>query len=130
MDNLTKVFGTHTLETGVYIERMRQDEVGSGNTRGSFDFGRNTNNPFDSNYAFSNALLGNFNSYSEASMRTYSLYRYTQNEFYVQDSWKASRRLNLEFGIRFYSAPATYDIRQFLTTFIPSTYDPKTAAVM
>jgi len=130
IDNVTKVLGTHTLKAGIYIERMRKDEVGSANTRGSFDFGRNTNNPFDSNYAFSNALLGNFNSYSEASMRTYSLYRYTQTEFYVQDSWKTSKRLNLEVGIRFYSSPATHDIRQFLTTFIPSTYDPKTAAVM
>jgi hypothetical protein len=130
VDNVTKVLGTHTLKGGIYIERMRKDEVGSGNTRGSFDFGRNTNNPFDSNYAFSNALLGNFNSYSEASMRTYSLYRYTQVEFYAQDSWKVSKRLNLELGLRFYSAPPAHDIRQFLTTFISSRYDPKTAAVM
>ena len=130
VNNVNKILGTHALKFGLYIERMRKDEVGGANTRGSFDFGRNTNNPFDSNYAFSNALLGNFNSYSEASLRTYSLYRYTQTEFYAQDSWKVSRRLNLELGIRFYSAPATHDIRQFLTTFIPSTYDPKTAAVM
>jgi hypothetical protein len=130
VNNVSKVLGTHALKFGIYVERMRKDEVGGANTRGSFDFGRNTNNPFDSNYAFSNALLGNFNSYSEANLRTYSLYRYTQTEFYAQDSWKVSTRLNLELGIRFYSAPATYDIRQFLTTFIPSTYDPKTAAVM
>ena len=128
--NMTKVQGTHTLKGGVYIERMRKDEVGSGNTRGAFDFGRNTNNPFDSNYAFSNALLGNFNSYSEASMRTYSLYRYTQVELYGQDSWKVSKRLNLEMGLRVYSSPATHDIRQFLTTFIPSTYNLNTAAVL
>lgn len=130
VDNVTKVQGTHTLKGGIYIERMRKDEVGSGNTRGAFDFGRNTNNPFDSNYAFSNALLGNFNTYSEASLRTYSLYRYTQTEFYVQDSWKASKRLNVEIGLRVYSSPATHDIRHFLTTFLPSAYDPKTAAVL
>jgi hypothetical protein len=130
VDNVSKNLGTHALKFGIYIERMRKDEVGGTNTRGSFDFGRNTNNPFDSNYAFSNALLGNFNTYSEANLRTYSLYRYTQTEFYAQDSWKASKRLNLEVGIRFYSSPATHDIRQFLTTFIPSTYNAGTAAVM
>jgi hypothetical protein len=128
--NVSKVIGTHSFKFGVYIERMRKDEVGSANTRGAFDFGRNTNNPFDSNYAFSNCLLGNFNSYSEANLRTYSLYRYTQTEFYVQDSWKATRRLSLEFGVRFYSAPPAHDIRQFLTTFIPGAYDPRKAAVM
>lgn len=130
VDNVSWMKGTHAFKFGFYFERMRKDEVGSGNTRGSFDFGRNTNNPFDSNYAFSNALLGNFNSYSEASQRTYSLYRYLQSEFYAQDSWRASKKLTLEFGLRLYSSPATHDIRQFLTTFIPSTYSPQTAAVM
>jgi hypothetical protein len=130
VDNQSKVIRTHTLKFGVYIERMRKDEVGGLNPRGSFDFGRNTNNPFDSNYAFSNALLGNFNSYSEASLRTYSLYRYTQVEFYAQDSWRVSKRLSLELGVRFYSAPPAHDIRRYLTTFEPSTYDLKTAAVM
>lgn len=130
VNNLSKIVNRHALKFGIYLERMRKDEVGSGNTRGSFDFGRNVNNPFDSNYAFSNALLGYFNSYSEASLRTYSHYRYLQTEFYAQDSWKATQRLTIEAGIRFYSSPATHDERQFLTTFIPSTYDPRTAAVM
>jgi len=130
VDNVSWMKGRHALKFGVYFERMRKDEVGSGNTRGSFDFGRNVNNPFDSNYAFSNALLGNFNTYSEASLRTYSHYRYLQSEFYAQDSWKATNKLTLEFGIRFYSSPATHDVRQFLTTFVPSTYNASTAAVM
>ncbi|MBE0658217.1 MAG: TonB-dependent receptor [Bryobacteraceae bacterium] len=129
-DNLSWMKGAHALKFGVYLERMRKDEVGGANTRGAFTFDRNVNNPFDSNYAFSNALLGNFNSYSEASLRTYSHYRYLQSEFYVQDSWRASRKLTLELGLRLYSSPATHDDRQFLTTFIPSTYSAQTAAVM
>jgi hypothetical protein len=130
VDNVSWMIGSHSLKFGIYLERMRKDEVGSGNTRGAFTFDRNTNNPFDSNYAFSNALLGNFNSYSEASLRTYSHYRYLQTEFYAQDTWRASRRLTLEFGIRFYVSPATHDDRQFLTTFIPSLYNANSAAVM
>ncbi len=130
VDNQSKLIGTHTLKFGIYIERMRKDEVGNGNTRGAFDFGRNTNNPFDANYAFANALLGNFNSYTEASFRNYSLYRYTQVEWYGQDTWKLSRRLTLELGIRFTSAPPAHDIRKYLTTFDPSTSDPRTAAVL
>jgi hypothetical protein len=130
VDNQSKVLGTHAIKFGVYIERMRKDEVGSGNTRGSFSFSRNTNNPFDTNYDFANALLGIFNSYSEASFRNYSLYRYTQVEFYGQDSWRISKRLSLELGVRFYSSPPAHDIRQYLTTFDPSTYSIKSAAVL
>jgi hypothetical protein len=129
-DNLNWMKGSHALKFGIYLERMRKDEVGGANTRGAFDFGRNVNNPFDSNYAFTNALLGNFNSYSEANRRTYSHYRYLQTEFYAQDSWRVSRKLTLELGIRFYSSPATHDDREFLTTFMPSTYNAQTAAVM
>jgi len=130
VDNVSWIKGTHAMKFGVYFERMRKDEVGGGNTRGSFDFGRNVNNPFDSNYAFSNALLGNFNTYSEASFRTYSHYRYLQTEFYAQDSWRASSKLTIEAGIRFYSSPATHDDRGFLTTFVPSAYNAQDAAVM
>ncbi len=130
VDNISKMWGRHALKFGIYIERMRKDEVGGTNPRGVLTFDRNTNNPFDSNYAFSNALLGNFNTYSEASLRPYSLYRYTQTEFYAQDSWKASRKFTMELGVRFYSSPATHDIRQYITTFIPSDYNRQTAAVL
>jgi hypothetical protein len=130
VDNVSWMKGTHALKFGVYFERMRKDEVGGGNTRGAFDFGRNVNNPFDSNYAFSNALLGNFNTYSEASMRTYSHYRYLQTEFYAQDSWKATNKAHCRTRHPLLLSPATHDDRQFLTTFIPSTYNPQTAAVM
>ncbi len=129
-NNLSKVLGTHTLKGGIYIERMRKDEVGGPNTRGAFDFGRNTNNPFDANYAFANALLGNFNSYAEGTFRPYSHYRYTQVEFYFQDAWRLNRKLTLDFGVRFYNAPQAHDDRFAITTFDPSLYDASKAAVL
>jgi hypothetical protein len=114
----------------MYIERMRKDEVGGPNTRGSFAFGRDANNPLDANYAFANALLGNFQSYAEGTFRPYSHYRYTQVEWYAQDSWKATQRLTVDLGIRFYNAPSAHDDRFAITTFDPSLYDARTAAVM
>ncbi len=129
-DNLSKVIGTHTLKAGIYIERMRKDEVGGPNTRGGFSFGRNANNPLDANYAFANALLGNFDNYSEGTFRPYSHYRYTQVEWYVQDSWKASKRLTVDAGVRFYNAPPAHDDRFAITTFDPAQYEPKTAAAL
>ena len=130
MDNFSKVVSGHTFKFGVYIERMRKDEVGGGNTRGAFAFGRDTNNPFDANYAFANALLGNFQSYSEATFRPYSHYRYTQVEWYAQDSWKVTRRLTLELGLRFYNIPNAHDERFAITTFDPSRYNASAAAVL
>ena len=51
-------------------------------------------------------------------------------EWYAQDSWKVSRRLNIDLGIRFYSAPPAHDDRFNITTFDPASYDAKTAAVL
>jgi len=127
-DNFSWLRGSHALKFGAYVERMRKDEVGGPNTRGSFDFGRNTNNPLDSNYAFANALLGNFNSYSEGTFRPYSHYRYTQVEWYAQDSWKVSNKLTLDLGLRMYHGPAAHDDRFNITTFVPSLYDKSKAA--
>ena len=130
VDNLSRIAGRHELKFGFYIERMRKDEVGGAGTNGDFRFDRNVNNPFDSNYAFSNALLGNFYSYAEKTLRPYSHYRYTQVEIYAQDSWKVSRRLTLDFGIRLYSIPGAHDERFNITTFDPGRYDPAKAAVL
>ncbi len=129
-DNFNWLIGTHRLKFGVYIERMRKDEVGGPNTRGSFAFGRDTNNPLDTNYAFSNAILGVFQSYAEGTFRPYSHYRYTQVEWYAQDSWKISRKLTLDYGLRFYNAPGAHDDRFAITTFEPSKYNLSQAAVL
>jgi len=127
-DNFSWLKGSHALKFGIYIERMRKDEVGSPNTRGSFNFGRNTNNPLDTNYAFSNALLGVFNNYSEGTFRPYSHYRYTQTEWYVQDSWKVTNKLTLDLGLRMYNSPAAHDDRFNITTFVPERYNLNEAA--
>ncbi len=129
-DNLSWLKSTHALKFGAYIERMRKDEVGGPNTRGSFDFGRNTNNPLDTNYAFSNALIGVFNNYSEGTFRPYSHYRYTQVEWYAQDSWKVTGKLTLDLGLRMYHGPAAHDDRFNITTFVPSLYDKNKAATL
>lgn len=130
VDNISKIAGRHTVKAGIYIERQRKDEVGSPNTRGEFHFDSDSNNPLDSGYSFSNALLGNFMSYSEGSYRPYSMYRYTQVEAYVQDNWKVAPRLTLDYGVRIYHAPPMHDIRNAVTTFDPSQYDPAAAAVL
>lgn len=129
-DNFNWLVGTHRLKFGAYIERMRKDEVGGPNTRGGFAFDRDTNNPLDSNYAFSNAILGIFRSYSEGNWRPYSHYRYTQVEWYAQDSWRVSRKLTIDYGLRFYNVPGAHDDHFALTTFDPSKYSAAGAAVL
>jgi hypothetical protein len=68
-DNFTRIFNRHTVKTGVYFERVRYFSGGRGTNFGSFDFRSDTNNPLNTGYAYSNALLGVFYSYQESNTR-------------------------------------------------------------
>ena len=57
-------------------------------------------NPLDSNYAFSNAALGVFNSYTESNIRYGANMRQSLVEGFAQDGWKVSRRLSIDYGVR------------------------------
>ncbi len=101
-DNFSVVRSGHGLKFGIYMERnWATDGPASTAWNGRFDFGRDVNNPLDSNWAYSNALLGIATSYTESNTR--AVYRGTNTvyEWFAQDVWKLSRRLTLTYGVRF-----------------------------
>jgi len=100
-DNWSIIRGVHLIKVGVAISRLREYEGEQSVFSGTFSFARDTNNPFDSNWAYSNTLLGNFQSYQEATSRYGANLRQTLAEWFVQDTWKATRRLSLDYGMRF-----------------------------
>ena len=68
-DTVAITRGTHNIKVGFDVYRIREYEGEQSTFSGTFDFGRNTLNPLDSNYAFANAALGVFNSYTESNVR-------------------------------------------------------------
>ncbi len=105
-DGLTKVAGAHTFKAGVYLENAEylQRHHGS-NFAGNFSFNKSSSNPNESNHPYANALLGNFNTYTEVTARVDYQPINKVAEWYVQDNWKVNRRLVLDYGMRL-----TYDI--------------------
>ncbi|MEO7272710.1 MAG: carboxypeptidase regulatory-like domain-containing protein [Vicinamibacterales bacterium] len=103
--NLTWVRGAHSIKTGMYYEDTRNSEgkggVGGGSWSGDFNFGVDTSNPLDANYAYANALLGNINSYTETSGYADVRGQRPTAEAYVQDTWKPARNLTIDYGARF-----------------------------
>lgn len=100
-DNITYTLSSHTLKAGFYAERARNYEGATSTFAGNFTFSNDVNNPLNSGYAYANAVLGNFTQYAEASFRPSGEGRQSLVDFFVQDSWKATRRLSLEYGVRF-----------------------------
>ncbi|MBI3207470.1 MAG: carboxypeptidase regulatory-like domain-containing protein [Candidatus Solibacter usitatus] len=125
-DTLAKNIGSHTLKAGVFFERLRQrDGPWATNFAGNFDFGVNANNPFNSGYAFANAMHGVFNTYTEATAHPVSRIYSRGVDFFVQDTWKVSRKLTLDYGMRFTWYEPFWNFNDQLAGFAPQLYDPK-----
>lgn len=80
--------------------------------------------------AIANAVLGNFDSYSEAGPRPYSSVISNAVEAYAQDTWKATARLTVEMGIR-WSYRQPWQARwNDISNFDPRFYNPANRAVV
>ena len=137
-DNLSIVRGDHTLKFGVYYERVLNGEAPGGNWSGSFDFGTGNANGFtpalgNTGFAYANALLGNFNVYTEDSGRPFTNLALTLVQWYAQDEWRFNRKLTFNYGMRFgYHSPFTqidgqgsnFDPLLFSATNAPLLYVP------
>ena len=128
-DGLTKVWGKHILKFGIdfQADQYLQEHTG-GSFAGNFAFDKNTNNPFDSNYAYSNAILGYFSSYSEINNRPDYKPQSWTFEWYAQDQWRITKKLTLDIGVRFTDGlPQTI---QNGSNFVPSLYSAAQAPVL
>jgi hypothetical protein len=127
VDNLTKVFTKHTVKAGIYIQRGRTDQGTNLNTSPTISFNNEETNPLNTGHPFANALLGHYNSYIQADNHPRGYFRYTNLEFYLQDTWKIHRRLTLDYGMRFSYYQPEYDERLQTNVFNPALYDPSKA---
>ncbi len=123
IDNLSKVWGQHSTKVGFYFQRSRKDQTNFGPVDGSYNFGDDASNPYDSQQGFSNAALGIYNSFSQSSRYVNGQFRYTNVEWYGQDSWKATKRLTLSYGLRFYYVQPQYDKNNLESGFDPARFD-------
>lgn len=100
-DNLSLVRGPHSFKVGIFVDRGREYEGEDGTFAGNFSFSRDVNNPLDANYAYTNAVLGNYYSYVESTSRPGYNGRSTILQWFAQDTWKVNKKLTVDIGVRF-----------------------------
>lgn len=107
-DVITKIQGNHTIKTGIWWEHDGENDhdqvrvspgggVGN-NLNGQFTF--DASNPNSTGSGLADALLGNFDNYSELGWRDYTPWHAFQVGVFGQDSWKATPRLTIQGGLR------------------------------
>jgi hypothetical protein len=134
--SLTKVAGRHTMKGGFYNNHsFKAQNVGAGGIanlsfQGFVDFQNDTNNPLDTAFPFSNAAIGVFRQYLQASKFVEGSMLYNNTEFFLQDNWKVNSRMTLDYGMRFTRQQPQYDQFQQMSNFFPEKWSLSAAPVL
>lgn len=121
-DNLSKVLGKHTVKIGAYIEKNNKIQPAGGGYAGNYNFTPNTLDSLNTGHGYANALIGSVDSYSQQTARAVFNDAYWNAEVYLQDNWRVSRRLTLDFGVRLYHQTPQVDINNTFSNFVPGLY--------
>ena len=123
-NKISWVKGAHQFKAGLYIEKMaRNVSVYSVfNPAGTYYFGSDRASSFDTGYPYSNALLGSIFAYGDDNKKQVNHARYTQVEWFIQDTWRIGRRLTLDPGLRFYRVGDLYSDGATLGLFSEADY--------
>jgi hypothetical protein len=122
-DDFSKVVGSHTLKFGGLVSHGRRTQ----NVNGSPEQGQVTFNTSALNTtgnAVADVLLGNFQKFYQVQTVPIFYGRYNEFGFYAQDSWKVSRKLSVEFGLRYSLFPPTVNILGNNSEFVPGMFNP------
>jgi hypothetical protein len=144
--SLSYIYREHSLKFGVTYNHYQKQENATGIGRpypqGLFTIGNETlptaaqltslgagvglPNNFDSTWAsflIGDAANGTAPGFQQGSTDNNANLNESMLEFYVQDSWRATRRLTLNLGVRYSYFGQPYDNNHELTNFSPSSFN-------
>jgi len=136
-DNFSWIRGSHTIRFGGLWEYSGQNDFdhinvngvpgGTNNQNGRFVF--TDARPGGSNLAMANAALGLYTTYAELGTRSYTPYRGSMFEFFVQDGWKATTKLHIDYGIRYSVIQPYKSLWGNMSVFDVASYNPANRVV-
>ena len=126
--NLTKIRGSHAFKAGVYYQHSFKAQTAFAGHNSGINFIDDASNPYDTGFGYANAAVGVFDYYWQASKYVKPEWVYDNFEFYVQDNWKATKRLTLDYGVRFYYLTPQWDQTLQASTFLPDKFNAANAA--
>jgi len=129
-DNVSKVFNTHTVKFGAFIEQANKNQQSNHDTNIITEGFENicggcggSRSHGGTGYNFADLYTGRPQSFTQATDRPADHFRYYNYEFYAQDSWKVKPNVTFEYGLRVDYLPHNYERNSLGVLFDPSSYD-------
>ncbi|HWZ98656.1 MAG TPA: carboxypeptidase-like regulatory domain-containing protein [Candidatus Dormibacteraeota bacterium] len=122
-DDVSWTKGKHQLKMGGSWALYKKVQDLFGQTQGGFTF--------DGSFTgsdFADFLLGDAKQYQELAVQDKGLWNNVSWAAYIQDNWRATRRLTLNLGLRWDGVPHTYEANDRMGNFYQSLYDPTLTA--
>ncbi len=132
-DNMTKIIGRHNLQFGGYFAAVEKNEPAEEEPNGSLGFYSNPNTFYNQQNAsggpysstgngFADLLVGYINTFAQPNQNLKYYNRYKVFEPYLQDDWRATKKLTLNLGLRVSLYGSYYERYGRAYNFDPSTY--------
>jgi len=122
-DDVSWTRGAHQLRMGGSWALYAKVQDVFASTQGSFTF----NDSFTGD-SFGDFLLGDAQDYQEDAIHDHGNWNAVSWAAYVQDNWRASKKLTLNLGLRWDGAPHTYEVNHRMSSFYASLYQRADAA--
>ena len=119
-DNLSKVYNTHTLRFGAFIEQGNKNQQSNHDTDITLAQWGQTN---ATGTDYGDLYTGNPIEFTQATDRPFDNFRLYNYEFYGQDSWKVRPNVTLEYGLRLGYFPQNEERNGMGVLFDPAAYD-------
>jgi hypothetical protein len=123
-DDISWVKGSHQLRFGASWALYKKIQDVFASTQGAYTF-----NGFYTGNDIADFLLGYASGYGEDGVHDAGHWNNVSWAAYIQDNWRASKRLTLNLGLRWDGIPHTYEANNRFSNFYPEKYDPATPAV-
>jgi hypothetical protein len=132
-DDYTKVFGKHFVKAGVLasFNKKNEDTIGNGSNEHSAFWGSGGLPGWGSNTGnvLADFLLRDMTwGFSEFSAGRNVPQRWRDVEMYAADSWQISRRLTLDYGLRYSLLYNSYTADDKLASFVPALFNASLGA--
>lgn len=140
-DSLTKVWGNHTLKGGFFFDYAGEndnDQInvstvpgGASNQNGTFFFSDpRTGLGGTTGVGLANIASGLADSYTEIGPRAFTVWRGKMFEYFAQDNWQVTPKLNLDYGLRITTILPPYAQWANAAYFDPASYKAADAPIV